>query len=62
MCKEKTKEFTCYDCEHNVSEQIDLVCWSWCCQTERDFTFGGEDTTPCEFFKEDKIETKSEPD
>ncbi len=43
----------CYDCANMASMQSDVVCHVWCTKTDRDFTFGSENTEICEFFEED---------
>ena len=50
---EEKKDFTCMDCVHVCSYQPDVICYIWCSETERDFTFSGENTEPCELFEED---------
>jgi hypothetical protein len=51
-----TKELTCLSCEHVCSFQGDgeVVCHVWCSETDRDFTFSGANTVPCELFKEEE--------
>ena len=45
--------YTCYNCAHFCSIQPDIICFMWCSETDRDFTFSDENTDICKLFEDD---------
>ena len=53
QCNKQNVKHSCYDCANMMSSESGCVCWVWCSKTDRDYTFGGENTEICEHFEED---------